>query len=247
MCAQASEAKLAKDATFVFEGTVQQLGRATMPSVPVNDQTAVVRVDHVRRAPEALTGLAGHDVTVQLRPAEKVAPGERAVFYTTGWLFGESVAVQALGHTPVRDAAASIAATVDRALEAHLADADLVVTGTVTSVQLPAGSGGAQPVAPVSEHAALWRDAVVDVEHVGKGQPALKRVIVRFPSSTDVRWASVPKLHAGQGGVFLLHRSEPAASRRPVYTVLHREDVQPPPRAEEIHALLEAARRKPRR
>jgi hypothetical protein len=32
------------------------------------------------------------------------------------------------------------------------------------------------------------------------------RVVLRFPSSTDVRWHRAPKFETGQEGVFSLHR-----------------------------------------
>lgn len=267
MSAQARERDPARHATFVFKGTVQRLRQATMPSVPVNDKTVVVRVDEVLRAPEALAGYAGHDITVQLGPTETVKRGEQAVFYTNGWLFGDSVAVQAVGHTDAKAATAAAGvkppaqAKADRDLEDHVADADLVVTGRVATIRLPAESevyaAGARPAAPVSEHSALWREAVIDVDAVGKGRSSSKRVVVRFPSSTDVRWATAPKLHPGQAGVFLLHKSEDAETkgsakttsgavakvRTPVYTLLHREDFQPPQKAADISGLVEPSPR----
>ena len=64
----------------------------------------------------------------------------------------------------------------------------------------------------------------IDVDQVTKGTRRAKRVTVRFPSSTDVRWAKVPKLRAGQEGVFLLHGADTGSG----YTLLHAQDVQPP-------------------
>jgi hypothetical protein len=265
MSAQARGRDPAQYATFVFKGTVQRLRQATMPSVPVNDKTVVVRVDEVLRAPDALAGYAGHDITVQLGPRETGKRGERGVFYTNGWLFGEGVAVQSVGHTDAKAATAGagvkppVQAKADRDLEDHVADADLVVTGRVVMVRVPAESevraAGGRP-APISEHSALWREAVIDVDAVGKGRSSPKRVVVRFPSSTDVRWATVPKLHPGQAGVFLLHKSRDtpagrtsvskAKVRPPIYALVHRQDFQPPQKAADIRDLVEASPRSKR-
>jgi hypothetical protein len=261
--------------TFVFEGTVQKLGEATMPTVPVTGRTIVVRVDRVVRAPAALSAYAGHDITLQLSEGEKVRRGERALFYTNGWLYGDSIAVQSLGHTALGGAEAGrfalatdpVQAKADRDLETHVAEADLVVRGRVIGVRLPASSGrvgGARPATPthpISEHAGLWREAVIDVEEVGKGARPRKQIVVRFPSSKDVRWARVPKFHPGQEGFFLLHEegsgegpgtSSPAAraSRKTTkrrYTALHPQDFQPLQKAREMRTLMGHMPGSPRR
>ena len=239
---------LAKQATFVFEGTVRKLRTATVPDVPVDDRTAVVHVDRVAKAPAALAGYGGQDITVQLGPGAALKRGQRAVFYTEGGLFGESLAVRSLGHTDVgRTTSAEqsrdpVQEKTAHDLEAHVADADLVVRGRVARVRVPTASLR-RPRGPVSEHAPRWQEAVVDVDEVGKGRSPRKQVVVWFPSSTDVRWARAPKLHAGQEGVFLLHKGD-----APAYTALHAQDVQPPHAAEEVLALARSQRapRRPR-
>ena len=269
MSATSSPRQLSKQSTFIFEGTVLKLKDATMPAVPVNDKTAVVHVDQVLRAPAALAPCAGHDITVQLTKQENVTRGERAIFYTNGWLFGNSIAVQSVGHTDVTRAASersvsvsdAIQAQARRMLEDHVADVDLIVRGRVDSVRLPAESPrrtrpserGSVPTDPISEHAGRWREAVIDVEEISKskGERPRKQVVVRFPSSTDVRWANVPKFQPGQEGVFLLHdvgmtagpaKGSPAARKNPAtrcYTALHPQDFQPLPQGQEIRALVE--------
>src|SRR5262249_58656144 len=76
--------------------------------LPGNDRTAVVRVDEVIQAPDVLSKYAGRDITVQLAGRKKVQPGEQAIFYTNGWLFGDSIAVQAVDHHPVDRAAPAL-------------------------------------------------------------------------------------------------------------------------------------------
>ena len=125
-------------------------------------------------------------------------------------------------------------------------DAALVVSGKVTSVSLPeeeAGAPGAQSprrLAP-REHDAQWRDAVVEISRVHKGEHRGKTVMVRFPSSHDRMWFDAPKLAPGQEGHFVLHKSgrtrrvqgpalaagaPPAAAVEDVYSVVRPEDFQ---------------------
>src|SRR5689334_900776 len=92
--------QLAHQARFIFKGTVIKLKGATMKQIPVNDRTAVVRVDEIVQAPPALSEFTGQEITVQLGGRKKAKKGDQAVFYTNGWVFGESVAVQSLDHYP---------------------------------------------------------------------------------------------------------------------------------------------------
>jgi hypothetical protein len=243
-----------EQASFVFQGTVKELKAATMSQVPVSDHTAVVRVDRLIQTPEALSDYAGHEITVELAPGKKVKEGETLIFHTNGWIFGDSLAVQSVKQeeaSPTAVAAMSIEAEDPvesmrlRAAREQAAAADLVVSGRVAAVRLPAAEGQArasamatgQTAEPISEHAPLWHEAVIDVDDVHKGQSRKKQVVVRFPSSTDVRWRNAPKFHTGQEGVFLLHKEQPAeapaaALAAPAlapdeYTALHAADFQP--------------------
>ena len=42
-------ADLLSRAQFVIQATVQSLGRSTVPDIPVDDHTVVVKIDRVRR------------------------------------------------------------------------------------------------------------------------------------------------------------------------------------------------------
>ena len=136
---------LAQQARFIFRGTVERLQAATMAQVPVTSRTVVVRIDEIVQAPPAMTPFAGQSITVQLAPRERVKEGQQAVFYTNGWLIGESLAVQSVGHQPLAGVPAALAGPVaapplqqeSRDLQDRLNDAELVVTGRVTSVQAP--------------------------------------------------------------------------------------------------------------
>jgi hypothetical protein len=258
MKAKASPEQLADQAKFVFQGTVTKLHAVTNPAeIPLSDRTVVVRVDRVIHAPDALNDYAGHEVTVQLAPNEKVQEGQSFIFYTNGWIFGDSLAVQSVGHenatVPAVAALSSHPGDPAQSLKAReamtqVARADLIVTGRVSAVRIPheearaaaSAVGGGRTTERISEHAPFWQEAVIDVDAVHKGDAA-KSVVVKFPSSTDVRWYNTPKFHPGQEGVFLLHKDQlakemPAAAAKTamapgigpgMYTALNPADVQP--------------------
>src|SRR4051794_31392958 len=221
-----------EQARFVFYGTVQKSGAATMPTITDTSRTAIVRVDQITRGPEVCRDFLGKPVTVQAETPQTFKRLQKGLFYTNVSQLGEGLAVQLLAFEP-QPAGAAMAATAAAAadpaaaLKAHqlrqrVGSADVVVSGRVTQVHLvgedahAAASGpalasaapGAAPREPISEHVPLWRDAVVAVEAVHKGADPGKTVVVRYPASTDVRWYRAPKLQPGQEGVFILHGGE---------------------------------------
>src|SRR5689334_13238414 len=145
MPASSKAEALAQQARFIFKGTVQKLKATSMPGVPVNDRTAIVRVDEIIQAPEALSHYAGQEITVQLGGRKKVKKGQQSIFYANGWLFGDGVAVQSIDHHEVEKTPAALAMAVgdpvknltQKQAQAHLSDADVVVSGRVTSVRVP--------------------------------------------------------------------------------------------------------------
>lgn len=262
-----SREDLAKQSRFAFRGTVQRLRATTIPGLGATDRTVVVRVDEVIHAPEALGDWTGKEITVQLGSRERVREGEETIFYTNGWLYGESIAVISIGHRPVgrarraltAQAGDPVQALADRDLQARVASADLIVTGTVTAVRLPTGvaqlTADAAPAGPLSEHDPHWQEAVIQVSSTVKGDDPGQTTVVTFPSSTDVAWYRAPKFHPGDEGVFILHRGEveqPAPARDTVLgavaetttstaqTVVHPQDFQPPDKLDDIRALVAA-------
>ncbi|HYY25586.1 MAG TPA: hypothetical protein VE689_08860 [Candidatus Udaeobacter sp.] len=264
-----SEATLARQARFVFRGKVQRLKAANVAAVEDKRHTVIVRVEQVEKAPEAMTGYAGQEITVKLAPAERVRPGEQARFYTNGWLYGETIAVESLGHVAATPRTA-IAAMSEPAvnletsnIEDRVANADIVVQGRVTSVRLPQENRAAMRMAdarrPITEHDPEWREAVVEVAGVEKGALKKRQIVVRFPSSQDVRWYKAPKFQPGQEGMFILQRaSRPKTRRRgraaaamapaiegaaDAFVALHPADFQPLERDQEIRGLVKTTAR----
>ena len=268
--------KLAREARFVFTGTVKKLKAATLPEIKKADKerTVIVRVDQILHAPPMFSNRTGQDITMQLKKGEKVTVGQQAEFYTNSWLIGnEGVAVISLGHRPVQEATAaalSAAAPSDpaktlaaRDMQAHVDDADMVVTGKVKSVNIPdeefnaftAEAGGPSAKPPLSEHDPKWQEAVVEIDNVQKGSHDKKSVTLRFPSSKDRMWADAPKFKPGQSGYFVLHKTPMGQDKQgkvaamaagspevqdEYYTALHQEDFQPFDHQGPLHEMFGA-------
>ena len=264
--------------TFIFKGTIRKLKAASMRGVPVDERTAVVRVDQVLEAPRNLAHCAGKDITVRLAGRTKASVGQQLMFHTAGWMFGENVAVRAVRQETVTRAHAAALAQggnpvehkATRDLQERVTDADLVVSGKVIAVSLPATAAPGVAIAPspvgtsrrpVSEHDPKWREAVIAVDRVHKGTRGGNHVTVRFPASTDVGWFKAPKFEAGQQGYFMLRKGMPApatpeesppraldkgtgvvAEEPPgVYTALHPLDFQPYSQKVRVRTAISAA------
>jgi hypothetical protein len=233
-------ANLAAKASFVFRGTVQQLNASTLPEVGDKSQTAIVRVDQTIQSPQALSHYTGRNITVQL--ASPVAVGEQTVFFTNAWLFGNAgVAVRSLGQvaagpeTLALHPAGSDPVTnlENRDARAQFDAAEMVVTGTVTSVRTVPE---AQPDRAPREHDADWREATIEVGQAHKGGVGEKEVQVRFPASHDRVWHKVPKLKAGDKGQFVLHK--PSGEGAEFYTLIRAEDFEPESKPGPMHRLV---------
>ena len=242
----ASPENLAQQVRFVFRGTVKKLKAATLKEIENTDETAVVHVDETIHAPQALSHYTGQDITVQLPDPKSVKVGQKAVFFTNAWLFGNtSIAVRSVAqHAPGPQTAAlktsgadPVSTLAERDLQARYQSSDVVVSGRILSVALPAPHP--RSLRP-REHDPHWQEAVVEIDKVHKGVYTAKNVIVRFPSSNDRVWHEAPKLRPGQRGYFLLHKPKVAlmSSGQEVYTVTRPEDFHPDGRAQAIRKVL---------
>ena len=253
---------LAQQARFVFRGTVQKLNAATMREVSADKRAAIVRVDEVIHAPEVLSHYAGQNITVLMSGKKKLKKGQQSVFFTNGVMFGDSVAVEALDYHDLDKMPAAMAVAsgdpvknlAARDVQTRFERADVVISGTVTSIRLPSdvvttiALGAAEPASmgPISEHDPDWRIGEIQIDQVHKGNHKGKTCQLRFPSSTDVMWQSAPKFRPGQEGFFLLHKTakEPiAANAAPAedtgeYVAFHPADFQPLDEPDGIRNLI---------
>ena len=249
---QMSRATLVKQSDIIFIGTVTQVGAVAVPEVPVSDRTVVVHVDQVLEKPAAVALGAGDSVTVEAAQPGSLKPGSQATFYTTGWIFGQGVAVREvgheLGHSPVvaaeqQEAVARARLEMNDAdLRAHIQKAAMVVAGRVEQVRPAELAAAPAQRTRISEHDPQWQEAIIQVQDGIKGAQAGERVVVRFPTSLDVAWVGTPKFTVGQEGTFLLHKDSTttvvAGRSVPAYTALHKVDVLSRQDATRIRALI---------
>jgi hypothetical protein len=237
--ASASVKDLLAESNLAFTGSVEEARATRVPDLPVDDRTVVVRVGEVLHAPPAVDLQPGSTVTVQL--AEDLPPlsaGEEATFFANGLAYGDELAVAEVGRTsaedaaptarmagldegvtPVRAAAAELAE--DEVVE-HAREADAAVRAQVVALTMVPRPG------PPLEHDPQWWIATLRTDVVAKGDIAEgEDVAVLYANSLDVRVRHRPKPKAGQGGLWLLHRtSDPALAEQAPYELLHPLDLQ---------------------
>jgi hypothetical protein len=223
---------LAKASVFTFEGTVKALNKSNVPNIPNADRALIVSVDNVKAqtttASKAFGSWIGKEVTVVPTPDSvthtDLKVGDRATFYTKPIRYADNVAVSAIGITKASKlrgghfAAIMTVAAEEKAnelLKRDISGADAVVTGKVSNVReltKPKQAALNKPteggtVPRVSEHDPEWKEAVITVQAVGKGEPQ-KEVVVVFPSSDDRMWDRAPKFQKGDAGTWILHKNQ---------------------------------------
>lgn len=227
-----------EEAPFVFDGEVVELGGSTAPEFTGAGRTAVARITRVVSATPVLVHTVGMLVTIELASRERVQAGKIYEFSTQPRLFADSIVVTSVGHADV-GTTARLDVPVDpvelrarRGVRAHVADADLIVTGRVTAVRLVPRL----EQEPVSEHDPRYREAVIEVSEVEKGKLPAGELVALFAASNDPAWRRAPKLEVGQEGVFLLHAisRQEASGSVARFACLHEADVQPMSRLNEI-------------
>ena len=247
--------RAAQAAEFAFVGTVRSVGASGVPTIPPSDATAIVAVEEVLHAPDALAGFGGQEVTVLLTAAGSVSEGVRATFFTTILAFADGLGLAELEHHPADAEVSALAGRVtgartsaaEQRMQDRIARAEVIVSGRVADVRPPPADAvlASGTEAPVSEHDPQLMQAVIAVDSVVKGEQPAGETVVLFPSSMDVAWARAPKFEVGQEGVYLLHRQEPTAELAPtlrpggpaVLVALDPADVQPPEEIDHVRQL----------
>jgi hypothetical protein len=203
---------VARTAPFVFFGTVRRPGGSNVELLESDEYpTAIVRVDDVLAAPEAVGDLAGRDVTVHLPGGEQPSRNSRHLFMATSLQFGDEIAVAEVGRVPYRrPAEAQLRRAVieerlraiDDALAERLRLAATVIYGVVTRIEpvIPEGRG---PAEAVGEAAPRFRAAVLKVWRTLKGRPDEEPHVI-FPFPRTQKWSEVPLFVEGVEGVWIL-------------------------------------------
>src|SRR5258706_1187199 len=89
---------LVTNSTFVFMGKVAKPGTQAPIVVPAADRTVVIHVETVFRSPKAVGSLAGKDIVLLVKEPRSLTSGKEALFFATGCLLGEGVALREVGH-----------------------------------------------------------------------------------------------------------------------------------------------------
>ena len=226
-----------------FAATVQAIGQSSVPGVAVDDRTVVVRVDQALNAPPEVELGAGSQVTVQLSgDLPKLKVGDQATFFADPAVYGDGIAVSEVGRLRDDSAAAGARAAsleepssnMEQALAeieqdsfiTHAEEADLIVRARVVRLE------EAQTPELAREHDPLWWVATFEVDLVAKGDaPGLGEgggsVSAVYANSIDIQWRKWPKPKAGQGGLWLLHKTGEELAALAPFQLLHPEDLQP--------------------
>jgi hypothetical protein len=241
-------AALIQSAGFIFRGTVQKAAASNVKALPASSNTIVVRVDEILKSPTALESVLGKDVTVQLLGSSTLKEQQQAIFFTSGFLYGENIGVKEVRTVTSRVDSQTMAGQIaqagvqgsEQALSARIANSTLVITGKVVEV---AALISKEAALRRSEHdPELWR-AEIEIATVEKGQrPASGRVTVYFAKSDDERWILSPKYTTGQEGIFLLHSDAAKLIGQSGFSTLNRLDFQPANQIETVRRLIKTPR-----
>ena len=233
-------------APFIFTAQVVKQSATTVAALQPDERLVIVKVEQVFRAPAVLGSLEKKRITVRLASDRPLKVGSKTLFYATSWLFGEGIAVVELGRDKAPADRVAMLASVARSelqleedrLAVRVRSADLVISGWVDRTEPVEGS---QRRGLRSEHEPLWWRADIAIEHTEKGRSTDARQVAFFPSSLDEFWLDVPKLQAGQRGVFILHRKtegKRASMQPPGPALLDALDFQASAHVARVRALL---------
>ena len=237
--------RLIQNSTYIFSGAVEKLGAAHMDSVPTDDNTAVVTIIQVYTPADILGDLSGKQVTVQLKPGTPIRAGEKAVFFTNGWIYGKGVAFMEVGRMKEEPAdkfktrvADSLQRKVDQQLKSRIDRANVVVVAKVVKTD----ELKLEKPQPISEHNPQWHEAVLQISSIVKGEFQGQELRMNYPGSDDEAWLESPKPKLEEEGIWILQKDQQekggAKFRVPGYTALDALDFQPKDQLDRVKRLI---------
>ena len=241
---------LVNQSTVIFKGRVEKAGASNLKVLQPSNQTVLVRVDEVISVAKTMTNLKGATITVFLKEPGSIKEGTTATFFTTGWLYGENVALREVAHLAAdlnteslqKQIAALQARGSDQKLQSRIQGSAMVIAGKVIAAR-PLQAEGPRSN---SEHDPDWWTADIEVESLLKGPASTaKRVTLLFAHSNDVMWHRSPKLKEGQQGFWIASEYKPGGlfplERAPLLAVVSPLDYQPATERERVQRLLKAS------
>jgi hypothetical protein len=235
-------APIADASAFIFTGSIIRAGAPNEPVLPADATTVVVTVEHVIKAPVGLRGLAGREVTVELR--HPLAAGHY-VFFADPLAVGASIAVKERTHLDAREREAAVAA-VERGYAARMAPrleaAFLVALGTEGEVRALVPPGERRARVP-------WAMARFEIERVLKGRKPRKVTLVG-PLHASKLLPRAPALRAGRHAILILRKPPkdalerlPDDERQGAAFIADPYDVQPPDRLAALERIIRGSDR----
>lgn len=230
---------LVKTSTFIFRGTVLQLGVSSVPYVPAGDEIITARLDESLRTDPVLGDLRGKTITVDVG-SETFAVGQQAIFLTNSWVHGRGIAVREVASLDVGEEAA-VAAAVAELPKGHLIDrlqdATSIVDAQIATIDPPGFT--------LDQHDGLWAAAHLEINTTLKGSTPPGNAFY-FATAQWPPWSRTPRFQVGQTGIFLLHTPMPGTvndgGTLPAGSLVAVDDAdfQPESQAAQIKQLLAA-------
>jgi hypothetical protein len=238
----------ANESKFILRGTINKNASKAFDG-PITDNTVILRINQVFKAPKVLGNLGGKDVAIELKDSKRIDTKSEQIFFANAWWYGKQIGLLEVGRTTTNDSDDMHKVifdlekkSADQALEKRLDLADLVITGKVLETR-PVSMKSERKI--ISEHSAVWWEALIQVDSVEKGQHEDK-ISVIFPSSMDEIWIDSPKFKPGDTGIWILQKDQQEKGlpldRIPGYSSLDRLDFQSIDQLDRIQSFI-----KPRR
>ncbi len=230
----------ARDCTFIFSGTVLELGASSLPIVPPNERLITVRLDESLRIDPVLGDLRGKTITVAVDSAEHFEEGQHAVFFANSAVHGRGIMVNEVAHVDAEHAKAVAEAVAElprRHLLSRLQDAEAVVDAKITHIDPPGFT--------FDQHDGLWATAHLDINATLKGA-APSPPVLSFATAEWPPYDRMPRFKTGQQGVFILHpppvgtTTDEGTLSEGSLVAVDAADVQPKSQAARIKRMLSA-------
>jgi hypothetical protein len=189
---------LVRACSFIFSGTVLELGASSVPIVAPHERLITVRLDEGLRIDPVLGDLRGSTVTVAVGSADHFETGQQAIFFANSAVHGRGIVVHEVAHVDPKQAdvvTGAVAELPRRHLISRLQDSTAVVDATVTHIDPPGFT--------FDQHDGLWAAAHLQVTATLKGT-APSPPILYFATAEWPPYDKMPRFEPGQAGIFIL-------------------------------------------